>query len=152
MGLHEYVGDRDLVLEVGPLTRVPRIFVPADEVPGPAVKGAFDDMRRVLERRVVACPVAGWIVMPWQLRNPVATIFMFLPSGSNDSTSARSSSVSHAAPSGLSLTHAARPSTLRGAGCTVQCGSGNMSCATFDPEPTDRNSRLPSGEKAMSRP
>ena len=32
-----------------------------------------------------------------------------------------------------------------------EVGSGNISIATFDPDPTDKNIRLPSGEKTMSR-
>jgi hypothetical protein len=44
-----------------------------------------------------------------------------------------------------------RPATGCGAGGLARCGSGNMSIATFDPDPTDKNIRLPSGEKTMSR-
>src|SRR4030081_114476 len=83
------------------------------------------------------CRVAGWIVMPAQLRKPVATTFIFVPSGLNDRTFARNSSVSHVEPSGLVLTHSARPLTRRGSGYLVTSGAGNMSSATFDPEPAE---------------
>src|SRR6267378_2209442 len=45
------------------------------------------------------------MVRPAQLRKPVATIFSFLPSGSNDNTSARRSSVSQVAPTGCVFFH-----------------------------------------------
>src|ERR1700675_3384535 len=43
MGLEQNVGHGDAVLEIGPRAAVPRIFVGADIVPGPAVKRAFSD-------------------------------------------------------------------------------------------------------------
>ncbi len=58
MGLHQHVRDGDLVLEIGPQARLPRIFVSADEVPRPAIKGAFNDMRGIFKRRVVAKLIA----------------------------------------------------------------------------------------------
>ena len=54
MGLHQHVGDRDLVLEIGPTARMPRIFVSTDEVPRPTIEGAFNDMCCIFKWRVVA--------------------------------------------------------------------------------------------------
>jgi hypothetical protein len=83
------------------------------------------------------------MAMPEQLRKPVAKIFSFLPSGSKERTLTRRSSVSQVAPSGRVAIQACRPPLIN--------GWGNMSSATFDPERTESNIRLPSGVKTMSR-
>ena len=63
------------------------------------------------------------------------------PSGSKLSTSALPSSSPQAAPSAWERTHCASASPR----------SRGICSATFEPEPTDTNIRLPSGEKRRSR-
>ena len=46
------------MLQIGAGGRVPRVLVIAQIKPGPAIKGTFFDLRRVVERRVVAQTVA----------------------------------------------------------------------------------------------
>src|SRR5205085_1064078 len=58
MRLEQDVGNDDLVLEVGPLALVARVFVRADVIPGPAVEAAFAHARDVVGRQIVAEPVA----------------------------------------------------------------------------------------------
>src|SRR5215217_3219481 len=79
--------------------------------------------------------------MPTQLRRPVAKVRRFLPSGSNASTSARSSSEPQGAPRPCFFSHSAS-----GSG-----GFGPISSATFEAEPIDRNIVLPSAENTSVR-
>src|ERR1700682_3815381 len=62
MGLHQHVRNRDLVPEIGPTARMPRIWVATDEVPGPAMKGDFDDTPFEYATHVVEVAFHGW---PW---------------------------------------------------------------------------------------
>ena len=154
MRLNKNIWNCDLVLKVWPLALMMRVFIAANVEPRPSIDApsltcvaySSGTSSPVSSRSLTAhhsSPVAGCTVKPVQLRKPVAKIFSSLPSGVNESTSARRSSVSHAAPSGLVFFQAFRPPSI--------WGSGNMSCATFEPEPTARNMRLPSGEKTRSR-
>ncbi len=61
-----------------------------------------------------------------------------LPSGVNESTSARSPSLPQVAPSGCEATKSGG-------------GRRDMPSATFEPEPIETSMRLPSGLKRMSR-
>src|SRR5271166_1728620 len=58
MRLDQDIGDGNLVLEVGPLPGMMRIFMAADVIPGPAVSGALAHTRHVIGHEVVAEPVA----------------------------------------------------------------------------------------------
>jgi len=54
MRLKQDVGDRYLVLQIGPLALVPGIFVAADIEPRPAIKRIFADARHVVGHEVIA--------------------------------------------------------------------------------------------------
>src|ERR1700730_3294635 len=58
MRLTQDVGDRHLVLQIGPLALVPGIFVAADIEPRPAIKRIFADARHVVGHEVIAEAVA----------------------------------------------------------------------------------------------
>ena len=58
MRLKENVGRRDAVREIGPLVLVARVLMVAEIVPGPAIEGAFRNMRCIVGREVVAKSVA----------------------------------------------------------------------------------------------
>src|SRR4029077_1527220 len=58
MRFNQNVGQRYLVLKVGALAAVMRIFIPADVIPRPAEEGAFAHPRDVIGRQVVAEVVA----------------------------------------------------------------------------------------------
>src|SRR6266852_2634187 len=58
MGLEQDVRHRNLVLEVGSLSLVPRIFVAADVVPRPAIESALANPRDVVGWNIIADCVA----------------------------------------------------------------------------------------------
>src|SRR5437588_6037460 len=66
MGLDQHVGDGDLVLEIGPLARMPGIFIAADIKPRPSVECIFADPSHVVGHQIVAEAVALVGGAPWR--------------------------------------------------------------------------------------
>ena len=98
--LHEHVRNRDLALQVGPRADAAGLGWRPGSTRASRRNAPLTTCGRIFERRVVAELVALVDGAPEQsrrrldrdagkLRRPVATIFMFLPSGSKESTSAR---------------------------------------------------------------
>src|SRR5207302_6690628 len=58
MSLDQHVGDGDLALEIGPLARMPGVFIAADIKPRPSIERIFADPGHVVWHQIVAEAVA----------------------------------------------------------------------------------------------
>src|SRR5207237_10074339 len=58
MSLDQHVGDGDLALEIGPLARMPGVFIAADIKPRPSIERIFADPGHVVGHQIVAEAVA----------------------------------------------------------------------------------------------
>src|ERR1035438_8860657 len=58
MRLKQYIGYRDLVLQIGPLALVPRVFVAADIKPRPSIECIFADTAHEVGHQIITEAVA----------------------------------------------------------------------------------------------